>query len=73
MSLRPIEAFMMGKKILSFSDEISSEPLYDPGRVLILDHLDIEKIEDFMRADSPPASQELLEHYDFDQWIRRFG
>jgi len=49
------------------------EPLYDPGRVLILDHLDIEKIEDFMRADSPPASQELLEHYDFDQWIRRFG
>lgn len=73
MSLRPIEAFMMGKKILSFSDEISSEPLYDPGRVLNLDHLDIERIEDFMRLDSPPASQELLEHYDFDQWIRRFG
>ena len=73
MSLRPIEAFMMGKKILSFSDEISAEPLYDPGRVLTLDHLDIERIEDFMRVDSPPASQELLEHYDFDQWIRRFG
>ena len=73
LSLRPIEAFMMGKKILSFSDAISSEVFYDPSRVLILDRPDIGRIDEFMRTESLPAGQEALDHYDFDQWIRRFG
>lgn len=72
-SLRPLEALMMGKKTLSFSKDILAEPLYDPSRVLVLDDLDIGRIEEFMRTESRPASQELVDYYDFDQWIRRFG
>ena len=38
-----------------------------------MDRPDIGRIDEFMRTESLPAGQEALDHYDFDQWIRRFG
>lgn len=71
-SLRPVEAVLMGRSVLSLTSDIRAERLYDPERVFIVGRDRWDGLEQFVERASAGPVQDIVDYYDFSSWIRRF-
>ncbi|NII70156.1 hypothetical protein [Microbacterium ulmi] len=72
MTLRPLEALFLGKKLLTNSLDIVHSPLYDPTRVFVFGLDDEAALRSFVETPMVRPTRALLEYYDVAGWIGRF-
>lgn len=72
MTLRPVEALFMGKKLLTNARDVLEAPLYDPSRVFVWGYDDPRRLKSFVESPPVPVPQWVFDYYDFSAWIRRF-
>lgn len=73
LTLRALEAFFYGKKIITNNDSIKKIKLYNPSRILILDSdFTSERLYSFINSNFLPYSKEELKEFSFYRWINRF-
>lgn len=73
LTLRALEALYLGRKLMTNSKSIRESPLYSEDRVFILGDRSPSEIRSFLNTGTVPYPPEILEYYDFDSWLKRFG
>lgn len=71
-SIRCLEALFFNKKLITNNASISSDELYHPDRVLILNNVSSQAVADFLSRPLPERSAHLLKKYEFKHWCRQF-
>ena len=71
MTLRPLEALFMKKKLITNNRNIISSPIYHPNNIFVIGH-DNRSFRDFMLADYYELPQETINQYDVYYWIKQF-
>lgn len=70
-TLRILEGLFLGKKVLTNNNAIKESPLYKKENFFIYDN-NISEISSFMESPYIPYSEEDLEPYDINSWIKQF-
>ena len=73
LTLRPMEALFFEKKLITNNKDIKNYNFYNPNNIFILGEDNIEKIKDFIEKPYIKIKQEIVDYYDFTEWIKRFG
>ena len=73
VTLRPLEALYFGKKLIVNSPDIINEMFYNPQNIFIWGKDNTDDLYDFIMSPYVPASQEVLNYYDINSWVRRFN
>ena len=74
LSLRPIEAIMLDKKLITNNKHIINEPWYRESNVLLInDHVENMQLAEFIHADYDSSIDHYKEYYDINNWIKRFN
>ncbi|WP_027488330.1 hypothetical protein [Allorhizobium undicola] len=72
LTLRPLEAMLYQRKLLTNNRVVASEPLYHPDNIFILKDGDsLEGIEDFMKRPFRDPGQDVTGLYSVDALIRQ--
>ena len=73
LTLRPLEALVLKKKLITNMKSIVNEPLYNKNNVFILGVDNLNCIGDFIDSDYDLLNHaELIEYYSFNSWLNRF-
>lgn len=73
MTLRPLEALFLGKKLLTDFAPIKDCDFYHPDNVFILDNNNsLEGIEEFMAKPMHPIPKEIVEQYEVNHWLQKY-
>ena len=73
LTLRPMEALFLEKKLITNNEDIKNYNFYNPNNIFILGEDNIEKIKDFIEKPYEKIEQKIIDYYDFKEWIKRFG
>ncbi|MGV2128980.1 hypothetical protein [Agrobacterium vitis] len=72
LTLRPLEATLYGRKLLTNNGSVRAADFYHPSNVFLLDStVNLDGIEDFFRAPFQPTSPEVLALYSVEALIDR--
>lgn len=71
LTLRPLEALFLGKKLITNYSDIIREPFYNSNNIYILGN---EKISicDFLTLPYIQVDKSIIESYDCEEWLKRF-
>ena len=74
MTLRPLEALFLGKKLITNYREIVDEDFYHPDNIFVVDekNFSLEGIEDFMQKPIHKIDEEIVERYEVNHWIQTY-
>lgn len=74
LSLRPMEALYLGKKLLTTNVGIVDEPFYNKNNTYVLGSLDDndDELGLFLESSYIAVPQQLRDYYDFSSWLERF-
>lgn len=73
LSLRPLEAIFLEKKIITNNAEIENEPFYSSENVFILGKDDFSNLNTFLNAPVSLIDHKIREYYTFSSWVSRFN
>ncbi len=69
-TMRPIEALMHDRKLISSNTGLKNSELYHDTRILVLGpNTTREQLVDFVKSDFLPVARELKEKYDINFWL----
>ncbi|MXP76210.1 hypothetical protein GN277_12645 [Lachnospiraceae bacterium WCA-9-b2] len=71
LTLRVLEALFFSKKLITTNKDIKNYDFYLPSNIFILND-NMECIPQFMDIPYEPVNKEIIEYYEFSNWIRRF-
>lgn len=72
LSLRPLEALFMKKKLITNFRQIKEFSFYHPDNVFIMGEDHPEKLRDFLSVPFNEKVALYINYYDFSEWIKRF-
>lgn len=72
LTLRPMEALFLEKKLITNNKDIKNYDFYNPNNIFILGEDNIENIKEFMNKPYEKVEQKIIDYYDFEQWLSRF-
>ena len=72
LTLRPMEALFLEKKPITNNKDIKNYNFYNPNNIFILGEDNIEEIHKFIDKPYEKIDKEIIEYYDFEQWLSRF-
>lgn len=74
MTLRPLEALFLGKKLLTNFAPIKDCDFYHPDNIFIINEndLNLNGIENFMKRPFHPVDEKILERYEVNPWLKRY-
>lgn len=72
-TVRLMESIFFGKKLITNDKNIIKERFYDPANIFVLDHDNFENIGDFINSPYKLINQELVNYFDFSNWLNRFN
>jgi len=72
LSLRAMESLFFGKKLITNSLRIAEYDFYKSENIFIIGKDDIEHLPDFLKTPYNQNNQEIIDYYDFDNWVKRF-
>lgn len=72
LTLRPMEALFLEKKLITNNKDIKNYDFYNPNNIFILGEDNIENIKEFMNKPYEKVEQRIIDYYDFEQWLSRF-
>ena len=73
LSLRPMEALFLEKKLITNNTDIKNYDFYDNDNIFILGEDNINEIKEFINKPYKKIDQDIIDYYNFDQWLKRFG
>lgn len=73
LTLRPMESIFFNKKIITDNLSIENADFYRPENVFILGKDDIDNIEEFINSPYRNIDHDILDSYDFKNWMSRFS
>jgi hypothetical protein len=71
VSLRPIEALFLSKKLITNNCDIKRYPFYTKSNIFILDRDNEEQLLSFINTPFEKVSQKILEQYEFKSWLKQ--
>lgn len=69
LTLRPLEAFTFGKKLVTNNNNITKYPFYKPENIFIMGVDPIERLDEFLNAQFVPVNDDIKKRYDINTWI----
>lgn len=69
LSLRVLESVFLQKKLVTGNVRVKEYDLYKPENMFILEDHNIEQIKDFLMKPYVPIEKNILQKYDFANWI----
>lgn len=73
LTLRPLESLYFCKKLITNNKGILKHEIYNSENIFVLGIDDIKLINEFVNKPFKDSDPEILEYYDFNSWIKRFG
>lgn len=73
LSLRPMEALFLERKLITNNTDIKNYDFYNYDNIFILGEDNINEIKEFINKPYKKIDQDIIDYYDFDQWLNRFG
>ena len=73
LSLRPMEALFLERKLITNNTDIKNYDFYNHDNVFILGEDNINEIKEFINKPYRKVNQDIINYYDFEQWLKRFG
>lgn len=72
LSLRPMEALFLEKKLITNNKDIKNYNFYNSNNIFIIGEDNIGNIKEFINKPYKKIDQEIIDYYDFEQWLKRF-
>lgn len=72
LTLRPLEALFLGKKLITNYNRIKEFDFYNPSNIFIIEYDNPTNLKEFLDSPSSPVDISIKEYYLFDNWIKRF-
>ncbi len=72
LSVRCLEAFFLGKKLITDNHGIVDSPLYHPDQVFVIGQHDPRELAAFLDRPTPPAHSAALASFDVRHWVDNF-
>ncbi len=72
ITLRPMEAMMNDKKLITNNLYIKEYDFYNPENIFILQERNISELADFVRKPVEPVTSDIKENYRFEKWAEGF-
>lgn len=72
LSVRCLEAFFLGKKLITDNHGIVDSPLYHPDQVFVIGEDDPRGLAAFLDRPTPAAHSKALESFDVRHWVANF-
>ncbi len=73
LTLRPMEALFFNKKLITNNLDIVNYDFYNPNNIFVLGKDDMNNIKQFIDSPYEPVNEEIVNYYDFEEWIKRFN
>ncbi|MBR6123425.1 hypothetical protein IKQ19_07515 [Candidatus Saccharibacteria bacterium] len=71
-TLRLMEALFLNKKVITNNPNVKEEPFYREKNIFILGERSIDDLKSFVDSDYDHSSDEYIDKYDFNSWLRNF-
>ncbi len=72
ITLRPMEAMMNDKKLITNNLYIKEYDFYNPKNIFILQERNISELADFVRKPVEPVPSDIKKNYRFKKWAEGF-
>lgn len=72
LTLRPLEAMFLNKKLITNQSDIKRYDFYNPSNIYIIGEDNEERILSFMNSPVVPVPDNIKEKYTFENWLKRF-
>lgn len=73
VTLRPIEALYLNKKLVTNNTAITGEKLYNPHNIFVIGRDSYDKLEQFIKSPFEAMPLEIYDYYSTKSWLKRFG
>lgn len=73
LTLRPMEAIFLKKKLITNFRNIKTEKFYNPSNIFVIGEDNPEELESFINSPMKEIDSSLIEYYEFNNWINRFN
>ena len=61
------------RKLITNNTDIKNYDFYNHDNIFILGEDNINEIKEFINKPYKKIDQDIIDYYDFDQWLNRFG
>lgn len=72
LSLRAMESLFFEKKLITTNKNIKNYDFYNKNNIFIIGEDKYKDLPSFINSDYEKINQEIIDYYDFDEWIKRF-
>lgn len=72
LTLRPLEALFLNKKLITNNSNIQFEDFYNKNNIFILGKDNIQELNVFLTLPIMKIDNKIIMKYDFSNWLRRF-
>lgn len=73
LTLRCMESIFFNKKLITNNLDIENYDFYNPNNIFIIGKDNINNIKEFIDKPYEPIDEKIVNYYDFEQWLERFG
>lgn len=73
LTLRCMESLFFNKKLITNNLDIVNYDFYNPNNIFVLGKDDMNNIKQFIDSPYEPVNEEIVNYYDFEEWIKRFN
>lgn len=71
LTLRPLEALFFKKKLITNNNSIINYEFYNKNNIFVIGKDNIDGIKEFINNDYVEISQNIIDTYDFENWLKR--
>jgi hypothetical protein len=72
LALRVMESLFFEKKLITANKNVKNYDFYNKNNIFIIGEDNWKDIDKFINSDYEKIDQDIIDYYDFDQWIKRF-
>lgn len=72
ITLRPLEALFLRKKLITNNKSIINENFYTPKNIFVIDLDDFSKIKEFIESPFSDIEDKIVKQYTVDAWLNHF-
>ena len=72
LTLRVLESLFFEKKLVTNNEDIKNYAIYNPNNIFIVKENNITDIIKFLEKPYISLKPEIIDYYDFKNWIKRF-
>lgn len=72
LTLRPLEALFLQKKLLTNFSHIKEYDFYRPDNIFLIGEDDPSSLREFLSLPYDKSANKYIHHYSFAQWLKRF-